>query len=336
MKILVTGGAGYIGSHAVLALLEKDFDVVVFDSLENGHKESLDRIETYTKKKVDFVKGDLRNADDVEKLLKIHHDIDAVLHFAAFIEVGESVKDPGKYYRNIVCGSLNLINALINHNINKIVFSSTAAVYGMPKRIPISEEDEKSPINPYGTAKLTVERMLDDFHKSHGLNSIRLRYFNACGASRTVNIGEDHHPESHVIPLLMQCALGTREKFYIFGNGFDTSDGTQIRDYVHVEDLVDAHIKALELMNVNSICDFINLGTSKGYSVQEVINIAKEVSGVDFTVELGEYREGDPVRLLADNSKAKKLLDWEPRIGLREIVESAWNWHLKNPNGYKS
>lgn len=334
MKILVTGGAGYIGSHAVLGLLQKDYDVVVFDNLVNGHKESLDRIEKFTKKKIDFVKGDLRNIGDVENLFELHKDIDAVLHFAAFIEVGESVKDPGKYYSNNICGSLNLINALVNHNVNKIVFSSTAAVYGMPKRIPISEEDEKSPINPYGTAKLTVEKILEDFHSAHGLSSVRLRYFNACGASRLVNIGEDHHPESHVIPLLMQCALGTREKFYIFGNGFDTPDGTQIRDYVHVEDLVDAHIKALELMKDGSVCDCINLGTSKGYSVQEVIDMVKDVSGVDFTVELGEYRQGDPVRLLADNSKAKRVLDWEPKIGLREIVESAWKWHKGNPGGY--
>lgn len=334
MKMLVTGGAGYIGSHAVLALLQRGDDVVVFDSLELGHSESVDRINSNFDKKAVLFQGDLKNHEDLGRLFKENEGIDGVMHFAAYSLVGESVKEPEKYYRNNVGGSLNLFNAMREHDVRAIVFSSTAATYGEPESVPIKEDDRQEPINPYGQSKLMIEKILDDFHSAYGMRSLRFRYFNAAGASGSADIGEDHSPETHLIPICMQAALGQREKMYIFGEDYDTADGTCIRDYIHVEDLIDAHLLALDKMQQEDICDYMNLGTQNGLSVRQIVDKCKEISGVDFPVEIGERRAGDPDKLVADASKAKSLLGWEPKSGLAEIISSAWNWHSRNLKGY--
>lgn len=336
MKILVTGGAGYIGSHAVLALLQRGDEVVVFDNLELGYSESIDRINSNFRNGAVLFQGDLKNTGDLNRMFDEYPAIDGVLHFAAYSLVGESMKNPQRYYKNNVCGSLNLFTAMVEHNVSRIVFSSTAAVYGEPETVPIREDDRQKPINPYGKSKLMIEGILDDFFTAYGLNSIRLRYFNAAGASRTVDIGESHKPETHLIPITMQAALGSREKMYIYGEDYNTPDGTCIRDYIHVEDLIDAHLLALDKMVETEICDYFNLGTQEGLSVRQIIEKCKEVTGVDFTVEIGERRVGDPDKLVADASKAKEVLGWEPKLGLDEIIESAWKWHQNNPDGYKN
>ena len=334
MKILVTGGAGYIGSHAVLALLQRGNDVIVFDSLELGHSQAIDRINSSFESKVELFQGDLKNKKDLDDLFKKHEGIDGVVHFAAYSLVGESVKDPKKYYQNNVCGSLNLFTAMLENDVKNVVFSSTAATYGEPESIPIKEDDRQEPINPYGWSKLMIEKIFDDFHVAYGMRSLRLRYFNAAGASRSADIGEDHSPETHLIPICMQVALGQREKMYIFGEDYDTEDGTCIRDYIHVEDLIDAHLLALDKMQKEDICDYMNLGTQNGLSVLQIVDKCKEISGIDFSVEIGKRRAGDPDKLVADASKAKKILGWEPKLGLDEIIKSAWNWHRKNPKGF--
>jgi len=334
MKILVTGGAGYIGSHAVLALLQRGDEVIVFDSLELGHSESIDRINANFDNKAILFQGDLRNSEDLQKLFRENEGIEGVVHFAAFSLVGESMKDPQKYYFNNTCGSLNLFTEMQNNGVKNIVFSSTAATYGEPESIPIKEDDRQEPINPYGQSKLMIEKILDDFHSAYRMRSLRLRYFNAAGASRIANIGEDHSPESHLIPLTMQAALGQRDKLYMFGDDYDTPDGTCVRDYIHVEDLIDAHLLALDKMKSEDICDYMNLGTQEGLSVKQIFEKCKEVTGVNIPVEVTERRPGDPAKLVADASKAKTILGWEPKLGLQEIIESAWNWHKNNPEGY--
>lgn len=317
--ILVTGGAGYIGSHTVKLLLEQGFEVVILDNLSRGHIEAVP-------KGVPFEKADLLDYDALDKAIK-KYTIDSVIHFAAFTYVGESVEDPGMYYRNNVVGSFNLIKAVNSYNIKKFVFSSTCSVYGNPKNIPISENEPAVPINPYARTKLLIEQILDDYDTSHGMKHIALRYFNAAGCSVDSSIGESHEPEPHLIPLILYAALGIKEKIMIYGNDYDTPDGTCIRDYIHVNDLADAHIKALAHMEETGKSDFINVGTGNGYSVNEMIDAAKRITGKEIRSELTARRAGDPARLVADNTKAKKVLGWDPKFGLDEIIRTAWNWY---------
>jgi len=330
MKVLVSGGAGYIGSHAAWKLLERGNEVLVLDSLELGHQETIDKFKEKFPGKISFQKLDLKDREAVLAASKEWRDVEAVIHFAAYSQVGESVKAPEKYYRNNVVGTLNLLETLVEKGIKRLVFSSTAATYGMPSVEFITEETETKPINPYGASKLMVERILEDFSLAHGLSSIRLRYFNVAGALKSGEIGEKHDPETHLVPLVLKTALGQRESVTIFGEDYETPDGTCIRDYIHVEDLIDAHLLALDWLSKNTGTDYMNLGTRGGSSVKEIIDLCKKVSGVDFKVEKGERRAGDPPRLVADSSKAKKVLGWEPKRSLEEIIQSAWNWHRKN------
>ncbi len=322
-KILVTGGAGYIGSHTNLALLDKGFETVVFDNLSYGHSEFVPENST-------FFKGDLLNKQDLDRVFK-ENKIEAVIHFAAFIAVGESVEHPDIYYKNNVIGTLNLLDSMRENGVDKIVFSSTAAVYGLPDNNPIKENFPKKPINPYGRTKLIMEEIMDDYYNAFGLNSIRLRYFNACGADTKLRVGEDHTPETHLIPLVILTALGKRESIKVFGTDYDTHDGSCIRDYIHVEDLAKAHILALEkLLSSNGICEAINLGTKQGYTVLEVIQKAKEITGVDFQVDKVSRRAGDPGVLVADNTFAKEFLGFEATSSdIENIIKTAWKWHQK-------
>ena len=321
MKILVAGGAGFIGSVCTEYLLNRGHEVVVFDALINGHREAVDP-------RAAFVQGNLADVDAVMQTVAEHRP-EGVIHFAAFIEVGESMRDPGKYFRNNVANGLNLLDACVAHKVRKIVFSSTAAVYGMPEQIPIPESEPTKPINPYGESKLMFERILHWYREAHGLNYVALRYFNAAGCS--VAFGEDHHPESHLIPLIMQAAEGKRDCIKVFGTDYDTPDGTCIRDYVHVLDLSQAHLLALE----SDVTGAFNLGSGNGHSVRAIIDAVREVTGIDFPVVEDERRPGDPARLVSDSTAARQVLGWKPEFDdVREIVRSAWEWRRAHPEGY--
>lgn len=322
MNVLVTGGAGYIGSHVVRMLLTQGHSVVVIDNLSRGHIEAV-------AEGVRFEQADLL---DYEGLLAAisRHKIDAVIHFAAFAYVGESVETPGLYYVNNVTGSINLIRALNENNIKKIVFSSTCSLYGNPEHIPISEKEKLNPINPYAKTKYFIEQVLSDFDTSFGIKYAALRYFNAAGSDFDGLIGESHEPEPHLIPIVLQAALGKREKVMIFGDDYPTEDGTCIRDYIHVYDLADAHIKALEYLNKGMESTIINLGTGTGYSVKEIIESARRITGREIKASISERRAGDPAILIADNKKAREVLGWIPKYGLDDIIKSAWLWH-RNP-----
>ncbi len=319
MSVLVTGGAGYVGSHTVKLLDEKGYDVVVFDNLSRGHIESLP-------KNAKFENIDLLNSPRLKEDIK-KYNIDAVIHFAALAYVGESVERPDLYYTNNVIGSLNLLNVLKENEIKKFIFSSTCSLYGNPKKIPISENQKENPINPYAKTKYVIENMLKDFDSSFGIRFVSLRYFNAAGASFDSCIGESHDPETHLIPLVLYAALGKRDKVVIFGDDYETADGTCIRDYVHVDDLAEAHVKALEYLEENHGSSIINLGSGKGYSVKEVVDIAREVTNITFDMEVSGRRPGDPAVLIADNKKARQVLNWQPKFDLYDIIKSAWNWH---------
>ncbi len=318
--ILVTGGAGYIGSHTVKLLLDRGFEVVILDNLSRGHIEAVP-------KGVPFEKVDLLEYDSLFSAIK-KYPVDAVIHFAAFTYVGESVADPGMYYRNNVVGSFNLINAVKENNIKKFVFSSTCSIYGNPVNIPISESELANPINPYARTKYMIEEILRDYDMSHELKHIALRYFNAAGCSDDASIGESHEPEPHLIPLILYAALGIKEKIMIFGEDYDTADGTCIRDYIHVNDLADAHLRALDYIDKVNKSDYINVGTGNGYSVKEMIDAARRITGKEIRSEIVPRRAGDPARLVAENSKAKNLLGWSAKYGLDEIIQTAWNWYL--------
>jgi len=321
MKILIVGGAGYIGSHINKELTKKGFETVVFDSLVKGHQEAV--------KWGEFFQGDLANIEDLRQVFS-KYKIDAVLHFAAFIEVGESVKDPQKYYQNNVKNTLNLFQVMLENDVKKLIFSSTAATFGNPQYTPIDEKHPQVPINPYGQAKLMVEKILADYDFAYGLKYVALRYFNACGADLYNEIGENHTPESHLIPLILDAAIGKREDIKIFGTDYPTPDGTCVRDYVHVTDLAQAHILALQYLIDGNDSNSFNLGNGKGFSVKEVIDAAKKVTGVDFKVTEVERRAGDPPELVADSTKAKQVLKWQPQYAdLETIVKSAWAWHQK-------
>ena len=326
MTILVTGGAGYIGNHCVLALLKKEYDVMIYDNLSTGHLETVEEIKKHGK--VDFVQGDLLDRARLEKMLD-GKNIEAVIHFAAFSQVGESVKNPEKYYTNNVIGTLNLLSAMLVHNIKKIVFSSTAATYGEPKYIPIDEEHPQSPINPYGQTKLFIEKIMEDYDKAYGLKSVRLRYFNVAGADANSRVGEWHEPETHLIPNILKSTFGTSETFKMFGDDYDTKDGTCVRDYINVEDLADAHILALEYLKNGGATNYFNLGTKEGNSVKEVFSACEKVTEKNIPVTILPRREGDPARLVADNSKAKKILGWLPKRTLDDSIKSAYIWEQK-------
>ena len=327
MRLLVLGGAGYIGSHTSLELIKRGHDVVVVDNLVTGYQKAVPE-------KAVFYNGDIRDIEFLDNLFKIEK-IDAVIHFAAFSLVGESVTNPLKYYDNNLYGTKVLLEAMIKNNVNKIVFSSTAATYGEPENIPILESDRTCPTNPYGETKLAMEKMFHWASKAHGLNYVSLRYFNACGADATGQIGEAHNPESHLIPLVLQVPNGKRESVSIYGTDYDTPDGTCIRDYIHVTDLAEAHILAVEYLANGGASDIFNLGNGVGYSVREVIETARSVTGHPIPAIEVPRRSGDPARLVASGEKAKKILGWEPKIKqLDEIIASAWKWHRAHPNGY--
>lgn len=327
MRLLVLGGAGYIGSHTALELIKKGHEVIVVDNLVTGYEKAVPD-------KAVFYQGDIRNFDFLDNLFKTEK-IDAVIHFAAYSLVGESVTNPLKYYDNNLYGTKVLLEAMIKNNVNKIVFSSTAATYGEPENIPILESDRTCPTNPYGETKLAMEKMFHWASKAHGLSYVSLRYFNACGADATGQIGEAHNPESHLIPLVLQVPNGKRESVSIYGTDYDTPDGTCIRDYIHVTDLAEAHILAVEYLANGGESDIFNLGNGVGYSVREVIETARNVTGHPIPATEVPRRAGDPARLVASGEKAKRVLGWEPKIKrLDEIIASAWKWHKAHPEGY--
>lgn len=325
MKVLVVGGAGYIGSHTARMLGRTGHEVWVYDNLSEGHTAAVEEGK--------LIVGDLMDGDKLQQVFK-SHQIEAVIHFAASCYVGVSVTDPAPYYQNNIVGTLSLLNAMRAAEVKKIVFSSTCATYGIPDVVPITEAEKQAPINPYGFTKLAIEHALDDYSNAYGLNYAALRYFNASGASDEHPIGEDHDPETHLIPLVLQVALGQREKIMIFGDDYPTPDGTCVRDYIHVDDLATAHIAALERIGPGVNLK-LNLGTGQGASVQAVIEAARKVTGHAIPAEIMERRAGDPPQLVADASLANKTLDWQPKYkDIESVVASAWKWHQKNPQGY--
>jgi UDP-glucose-4-epimerase GalE len=324
-RILVTGGAGYIGSHTVKLLLSRGHDVTVFDNLSAGHRQAVpaDRL----------VVGDLRDADQVDHLLVVNR-IEAVIHFAAFALVGESVKNPALYYTNNLIYTLNLLERCRRNGVQRFVFSSTCATYGVPTAVPIVETEKQSPINPYGNTKLAVEYALRDYASAYPFGFCALRYFNAAGAAPDGTIGEDHDPESHLIPIVLQTALGQRPHVEILGTDYPTPDGTCIRDYIHVDDLADAHIRALDKIGPGSSLAF-NIGIGRGYSVREVIETARAVTGKPIPVKESPRRPGDPPILVANAEKINAELGWKPKYAeLRPIIETAWKWHSTHPDGF--
>lgn len=319
--ILIVGGAGYIGSHVNKVLNERRYETIILDNLSYGHEESV--------KWGTLCKCDLANINEVDDIFT-KYDINAVMHFSSFIDVGESVRNPEKYYNNNVVNTMNLLNVMLKHDVKKFIFSSTCATYGIPQKIPLTENHPQNPINPYGWTKLMVERILKDYDTAYGLKSVILRYFNASGADESGIIGEWHNPETHLIPLILDAAMGKREDIKIFGTDYDTPDGTCIRDYIHVTDLADAHILSLEYLNKNNQSNQFNLGNGQGFSVREVIESVKRVTGRNFNVTQTQRREGDPAILIGSSKKAKDTLGWDPQyVNIDKIIETAWNWHQK-------
>lgn len=326
MRILITGGAGYIGSHATRLFLNEGHDVVVYDNLSRGHRQSVPS--------ESLVVGELSNTQLLEAVCHARK-IEAIIHFAGLTYVGESMDNPEIYYQNNFVGTLSLLAAARRCEIRRIVFSSTAAVYGTPRRVPIVETDELKPINPYGRTKLMIEQLLADNARAYGLGYTALRYFNACGADSAGDIGEDHSPETHLIPIVLQAALGQRSHVDIFGADYPTADGTCIRDYIHVNDLAAAHLLAVQ--QIEPGCGTaMNLGLGQGYSVREVIRVCREVTGRDIRHQESSVRPGDPAELVASAQTATERLNWKPRFtDLPAIVASAWNWHCRHPQGYE-
>lgn len=327
MSILVLGGAGYIGSHTVYELIEKGEDVVIIDNLETGHIEAVHP-------KARFYQGDIRDRVFLDSVFE-KEKIDAVIHFAANSLVGESMTNPLKYYDNNLCGTKVLLESMVAHNIDKIVFSSTAATYGEPERVPILETDKTEPTNTYGETKLSMEKMFKWTSKAHNLRYVSLRYFNACGANASGEIGEAHNPETHLIPLILQVPNKQREAISIFGEDYPTKDGTCVRDYIHVTDLAQAHILAVKYLMEGNESNIFNLGNGVGFTVKEVIETARKVTGDPIKAIISERRAGDPAMLIASSEKAKTVLGWKPEhADLEEIISSAWKWHKNHPNGY--
>lgn len=324
--ILVTGGAGYIGSHCAMTLLEKGYKVIIFDNCSTGHVETIESLGKYGKLK--FIHCDLLNMNNVKSMFE-NFDIDAVIHFAAFSQVNESVSNPAKYYGNNVRGTLNLLDVMINNGVNKIVFSSTAAIYGEPVNVPIDETHPQNPINPYGKTKLMIEKIMDDYDKAYGLKSVRLRYFNVAGADSKARTGEWHAPETHLIPNILKSSFENNSGFKIYGADYDTKDGTCVRDYINIEDLTNAHILALNYLLKGGLTDVFNLGTNEGNSVKEVFEICKKVTGKEIPVKTVNRRSGDPAVLIANNTKAQQVLNWKPVRTLEDSIKSAWKWECK-------
>lgn len=326
MAILVTGGAGYIGSHTAYELLKRGEDVVIADNLSKGHREAVLGGK--------FYKGDLRDTAFLDSVFS-ENEIEAVIHFAAFSLVGESVGIPLAYYDNNFVSGLNLLKKMNEYGVKKIIFSSTAATYGEPENIPILESDRTEPTNPYGETKLSVEKMLKWSDAAYGIKYVALRYFNACGADISGRIGEDHNPESHLIPIVLKKALEKTGPVTIFGNDYPTKDGTCIRDYVHVTDLANAHILSLEKLRKRNESGIYNLGSGTGFSVKEIIEKASEVTGIEIPYAYGNRRAGDPAMLVASSEKIKRELGWKPEFDdIGRIIETAWNWHKNHPHGY--
>lgn len=326
MSILVTGGAGYIGSHCVAALLDNGVDVVVVDDLSKGHRAAL--------KGGRFYLGSVADKDFLNGVFE-KESIEAVIHFAAYSLVGESMQIPEQYFRNNVTAGLTLIETMIEHKVPYLVFSSTAATFGEPEHTPIVETDRQVPTNPYGESKLIVEHMLKWCDQAHGLKYCALRYFNVAGARADGTIGEDHRPESHLIPLILQVAQGKREKLSLFGTDYPTKDGTCVRDYIHVEDLIDAHMLALNYLRAGNPSTAFNLGNGQGFSNREIIEAARRVTGHPIPVSEEGRRPGDPATLIASSRKAMDVLGWKPKYtNVEDIIATAWNWHSTHPNGY--
>lgn len=324
MKVLVVGGAGYIGSHMVVRLLEEAAEVTTLDNLSGGYRDAVLGGE--------FIEGDLADLDLLDKLFS-EHRFDAVMHFASYIEVGESIIAPAKYYRNNVTNTQNLLDAMVKHGVRHFIFSSTAATFGEPQYVPIDEEHPMQPINPYGRSKLMVEQMLADYDRAYGLKSVCLRYFNAAGADPQTRIGERHVPETHLIPLVLQAASGRRESISVFGQDYDTPDGTCVRDYIHICDLCEAHLLAIKALQDTNESAAFNLGNGNGFSVKEVIETAERVTGRTIPVVYTERRPGDPARLVADAGRIRQQLGWSPKFSsLETIIEHAWRWEQKLQN----
>lgn len=326
MAILVTGGAGYIGSAAVEDLEKKGEKVIVLDNLVYGHREAVSE-------KTAFYEGDIGNRELIEQILT-EHKVEACLHFSAYTYVGESTEQPQKYYENNFVQTLKLLEVLISKNVKKFIFSSTCATFGEPQYMPLDEKHPQFPVNPYGWSKFMVERVLADYDKAYDLKFVALRYFNACGA--TERCGEHHDPETHLIPLILFAAQGKRDSISIFGNDYPTPDGTAIRDYIHISDLSQAHLLALEHLRKGGDSEFINLGNGTGFSVMEVIEAARKVTGKEIKAVPAPRRAGDPSHLIADSTKAHEVLGWNPQFPeIEKIIADAWKWHEANPNGYK-
>ena len=328
MSILVCGGAGYIGSHAVYRLVKVGEDVVIVDNLQTGHRGAINSA-------AKFYEGDIRNPEILDKIFT-ENKIEAVIHFAANSLVGESVENPLKYFNNNVYGMQILLEKMVERGVDKIVFSSTAATYGEPEKIPIEETDKTEPTNPYGESKLIMEKMMKWVSRANSVSFVSLRYFNAAGAVEDGSIGEDHKCETHLIPLILQVPLGKRDCITIFGDDYPTPDGTCLRDYIHVIDLADAHILALNYLRDGGESNIFNLGNGKGFSVKEMIVASEKVTGQKIKTKIGKRREGDPAQLIASSEKARKILKWKPKFtDVEKIIETAWTWHKNNPNGYK-
>ncbi|WP_026573628.1 UDP-glucose 4-epimerase GalE [Bacillus sp. UNC438CL73TsuS30] len=328
MSILVLGGAGYIGSHAVYQLIDQNFQVVVIDNLQTGHREAIHP-------KANFYEGDIRDRKFMRSVFE-KETIEGILHFAANSLVGESMTEPLKYFDNNVYGTQIVLEMMKEFGVKNIVFSSTAAVYGEQMVMPITEAAATNPTNTYGETKLTMEKMMSWCEKAFDLKYVSLRYFNVAGARGDGQIGEDHNPETHLIPVVLEAALGKRPAVTVFGKDYDTEDGTCVRDYIHVEDLIAAHLLALKYLQNGGGSNVFNLGSSQGFSVKEIIETAKQVTGIELPVVMGERRSGDPSTLIASSEKAKQVLGWNPsRTSIREIIRDAWNWHQHHPNGYQ-
>ncbi|MDN3017277.1 UDP-glucose 4-epimerase GalE [Paenibacillus sp. BSR1-1] len=328
MSILVLGGAGYVGSHAVYQLIDQGYPVVVIDNLQTGH---LGAVHPEAR----FYQGDIRSRDFMRSVFE-KEKVEAILHFAANSLVGESMVEPLKYFDNNVYGTQIVLEMMKEFGVKHIVFSSTAAVYGEPKEVPITETAQTMPTNTYGETKLAMEKMISWCEQAFGIKYVSLRYFNVAGSRGDGQIGEDHNPETHLIPVVLEAALGKRPAVTIFGDDYETEDGTCVRDYIHVEDLIAAHILALKFLQQGGESSIFNLGSSQGFSVKEIVETAKAVTGIDIPVKMGERRSGDPSTLIASSEKAKQVLGWNPtRISIDQIINDAWNWHKQNPNGYQ-
>lgn len=328
MSVLVLGGAGYIGSHMVDRLIEKGHDVVVVDNLVTGHRAAVHP-------DAKFYEGDLADQPFMREVFKENPQVDAVIHFAAFSLVGESMTEPLKYFDNNTAGMIKLLEVMNEFGIKKIVFSSTAATYGIPEKMPIHEDDPQNPINPYGESKLMMEKIMRWADQAYGIKFVALRYFNVAGAKPDGTIGEDHHPETHLMPIVLEVAMCKRDKLMIFGDDYDTQDGTNVRDYVHPFDLADAHILAVEYLRAGNDSNAFNLGSSTGFSNLEILKAAREVTGKEIPAEIGPRRGGDPDKLIAASDKAREVLGWQPQFDdIHKIIQTAWNWHTSHPNGY--